>query len=141
MYRRAIAGEIARGLSMHKRSRLHFVRGTKEEAARVAEEAIDLAHNDASCRGKLLRYLKIENGTIPYYNKAEKRLSQKKDLNVASDYTKDFRQNDLVRLNQLDIELYEFAKELIDFDCEFYAQVEDSYLNIDLLQRKASIYG
>ena len=39
LYHRAIAGEIARGLSMHKRSRLHFVRGTKEEAARVAEEA------------------------------------------------------------------------------------------------------
>ena len=39
LYRRAIAGEIARGLSMYKGSRLHFVRGTKEEAARVAEEA------------------------------------------------------------------------------------------------------
>ena len=39
LYRRAIAGEIVRGLSMHKQSRLHFVRGTKEEAARVAEEA------------------------------------------------------------------------------------------------------
>ena len=39
LYRRAVAGEIARGLSLHKRSRLHFVRGSKEEAARVAEEA------------------------------------------------------------------------------------------------------
>ena len=37
--RRAIAGAIARGLSLHKRSRLHFVRGSREEAARVAEEA------------------------------------------------------------------------------------------------------
>ena len=45
LYRRAIAGAIhvhvARGLSLHKRSRLHFLRGSKEEAAtcRVAEEA------------------------------------------------------------------------------------------------------
>ena len=34
-----IAGAIARGLSLHKRSRLHFVRGSRGEAARVAEEA------------------------------------------------------------------------------------------------------
>ena len=33
------AGAIARGLSLHKRSRLHFVRGSRGEAARVAEEA------------------------------------------------------------------------------------------------------
>ena len=39
LYRRAIAGAIARGLSLHKRSRLHFVRGSRIEAARVAEEA------------------------------------------------------------------------------------------------------
>ena len=39
LYRRALAGAIARGLSLHKRSRLHFVRGSKDEAARVAEEA------------------------------------------------------------------------------------------------------
>ena len=39
LYRRAIAEAIARGLSLHKRSRLHFVRGSREEAARVAEEA------------------------------------------------------------------------------------------------------
>ena len=39
LYRRAIAGAIARGLSLHKRSRLHFVRGSRDEAARVAEEA------------------------------------------------------------------------------------------------------
>ena len=39
LYRRALAGAIARGLSLHKRSRLHFLRGSKEEAARVAEEA------------------------------------------------------------------------------------------------------
>ena len=39
LYRRAIAGAIARGLSLHKRSRLHFVRGSRVEAARVAEEA------------------------------------------------------------------------------------------------------
>ena len=37
--RRAIAGATARGLSLHKRSRLHFVRGSRGEAARVAEEA------------------------------------------------------------------------------------------------------
>ena len=37
--RRATAGAIARGLSLHKRSRLHFVRGSRGEAARVAEEA------------------------------------------------------------------------------------------------------
>ena len=34
-----LAGDIARGLSLHKRSRLHFVRGSRVEAARVAEEA------------------------------------------------------------------------------------------------------
>ena len=39
LYRRAIAGAIGRGLSLHKRSRLHFVRGSRVEAARVAEEA------------------------------------------------------------------------------------------------------
>ena len=39
LYRRAIAEAIARGLSLHKRSRLHFVRGSRDEAARVAEEA------------------------------------------------------------------------------------------------------
>ena len=39
LYRRALAGAIARGLSLHKRSRLHFVRGSRNEAARVAEEA------------------------------------------------------------------------------------------------------
>ena len=39
LYRRALAGAIARGLSLHKRSRLHFVRGSRGEAARVAEEA------------------------------------------------------------------------------------------------------
>ena len=39
LYRRALAGAIARGLSLHKRSRLHFVRGSRVEAARVAEEA------------------------------------------------------------------------------------------------------
>ena len=32
LYLRAIAGAIARGLSLHKRSRLHFLRGSKEEA-------------------------------------------------------------------------------------------------------------
>ena len=32
-------GHFARGLSLHKRSRLHFVRGSRGEAARVAEEA------------------------------------------------------------------------------------------------------
>ena len=39
LYRRALAGAIARGLSLHKRSRLHFVRGLRVEAARVAEDA------------------------------------------------------------------------------------------------------
>ena len=39
LYRRALAGAIARGLSLHKRSRLHFVRGSRVEAARVAEDA------------------------------------------------------------------------------------------------------
>ena len=40
LYHRAIAGAaIACGLSLHKRSRLHFVRGSRGEAARVAEEA------------------------------------------------------------------------------------------------------
>ena len=41
LYRRAtcIADAIARGLSLHKRSRLRFVRGSRGEAARVAEEA------------------------------------------------------------------------------------------------------
>ena len=39
LYRRALAGAIARGLSLHKRSRLHFLRGSKEEVARVAGEA------------------------------------------------------------------------------------------------------
>ena len=34
-----LAGAIARGLSLHKRSRLHFVRGSRVEAARVAEDA------------------------------------------------------------------------------------------------------
>ena len=33
LYRRAIAGAIARGLSLHKRSQLHFVRGSRGEAA------------------------------------------------------------------------------------------------------------
>ena len=51
LYRRAIAGEIARGLSMHKRSRLHFVRGTKEEAARVAEEAKNHIGGCSCCGG------------------------------------------------------------------------------------------
>ena len=37
--RRAIAGAVARGLSLHKRTRLHFVRGSRGETARVAEEA------------------------------------------------------------------------------------------------------
>ena len=35
LYRRALAGAIARGLSLHKRSRLHFVRGSRVEAARL----------------------------------------------------------------------------------------------------------
>ena len=39
LYGGAIAEAIARGLSLHKRSRLHFVRGSRDEAARVAEEA------------------------------------------------------------------------------------------------------
>ena len=39
LYRRAIAGAIALDLSLHKRSRLHFVRGSRGEAARVAEDA------------------------------------------------------------------------------------------------------
>ena len=39
LYRRAIAGAIALDLSLHKRSRLHFVRGSRGESARVAEEA------------------------------------------------------------------------------------------------------
>ena len=39
LYRRALAGAIARGLSLHKRSRLHFVRGSRVEAVRVAEDA------------------------------------------------------------------------------------------------------
>ena len=41
LYRRALAGAIARGLSLHKRSRLQFLRGSKEGAptCRVAEEA------------------------------------------------------------------------------------------------------
>ena len=34
MYRRTIAGAIARGLSLHKRSQLRFVRGSRGEAAR-----------------------------------------------------------------------------------------------------------
>ena len=38
-FSRALAGAIARGLSLHKRSRLNNLRGSKEEAARVAEEA------------------------------------------------------------------------------------------------------
>ena len=48
LYRRAIAGAIARGLSLHKRSRLHFLRGSKEEGARVAEEAKSKAPMAAS---------------------------------------------------------------------------------------------
>ena len=39
LHRRALAGAIARGLSLHKRSRLYFVRGSRVEAARVAEDA------------------------------------------------------------------------------------------------------
>ena len=43
LYRRALAGAIARGLSLQRRSRLHFVRGSRVEAAtsrvHVAEDA------------------------------------------------------------------------------------------------------
>ena len=41
LFRQALAGAIAPGLSLHKRSRLHFVRGSRVdlEAARVAEDA------------------------------------------------------------------------------------------------------
>ena len=39
LFRRALADAIARDLSLHKRSRLHFGRGSRVEAARVAEDA------------------------------------------------------------------------------------------------------
>ena len=41
LHRRVIAGAIAFGLSLHQRSRLHFVRGSREEAARVAENHLE----------------------------------------------------------------------------------------------------
>ena len=39
LHRRVLAGAIARGLSLHKRSQLHFGQGSRVEAARVAEDA------------------------------------------------------------------------------------------------------
>lgn len=39
VYRRSVAATCARGRSLHKRSRLHFVRGSAAEAANVAREA------------------------------------------------------------------------------------------------------
>ena len=49
LYRRALAGAIARGLSLHKRSRLHFVRGSRVEAARVAEDAKNHYESGGGC--------------------------------------------------------------------------------------------
>ena len=46
-YHPTIAGPIARGLSPHKRSRLHFVRGSREETARVSEDA--RSHETCRC--------------------------------------------------------------------------------------------
>ena len=63
LYRRAIAGAIIRGLSLHKKSRWHFVQGTRKEAARIAEEATNLfetgrcSDND----GFPARLIRVEN--------------------------------------------------------------------------------
>ena len=50
LYRRALAGAIARGLSLQRRSRLHFVRGSRVEAAtsrvHVAEDAKNHYENE-----------------------------------------------------------------------------------------------
>ena len=48
LHRRVIAGAIACGLSLHKRSRLHFVRGSREEAARVAENHFETGNCSVS---------------------------------------------------------------------------------------------
>ena len=51
VYRRAVAATLARGRSLHKRSRLHFVRGSREEAANVAREAKEHFHSSGQPSG------------------------------------------------------------------------------------------
>ena len=61
-----VHGAIARGLSLHKRSRLHFVRGSKNEAARVAEEAKNQFETGgySSSDGFSARHSSLENNMV-----------------------------------------------------------------------------
>ena len=58
----ALAGAIARGLSLHKRSRLHCLRGSKEEAARVAEKAKSHVETGSEGNGFSARHSSREYG-------------------------------------------------------------------------------
>ena len=72
---------------------------------------MDLSH-DETCGRLLLQYMRIESD-----------LDNSNSANF--DYTTEFRQSDVAALNELDIQLYTFAKTLLGVDCKFVSMVHD----------------
>ena len=71
---------------------------------------VDLGHENTKCRDQILTHMKI--GTdLGEANKG------------SSGYEQEFRRDDIEAVNRLDLELYLFAKGLIDADCAFYEMI------------------
>ena len=74
---------------------------------------VDLSHENTTCRDQMLTHMKIGTNlgtTNPH-------------AGTKPGYQHDFRRNDIAATNQLDLELYSFAQDLIDADCVFYEMV------------------
>lgn len=68
---------------------------------------LDLGHGDSKCQERILKHLRT-NGHLERFNKA------------ANDYGPEFRREDLIALNHLDVSLYQFANDLLNLDCRFF---------------------
>jgi hypothetical protein len=77
---------------------------------------VDLAYHDKHCLRKLFTKLKIGNETTGEVNTKHKTVSTGRIGRKYSDY---FNNATYTSLNNLDIELYKFAGELMDVDCIF----------------------
>jgi|AntRauTorckE5430_2_1112549.scaffolds.fasta_scaffold05051_1 hypothetical protein len=73
---------------------------------------VDLSNPDETCRHLLLHYMRIES-ELDNSNSAH------------SNYTEGFRRSDIAALNELDMQVYTFAKSLLEIDCRFLSMVHN----------------
>ena len=95
---------------------------TKEKHLEKAKEILsgfdhlfDFGFMDKICQNRVLKLLQFKDKKMTHLKNSKKR-------NYTSNFKSDYLKH-LVEVNSVDIELYKYAKRLMEADCEFLSQV------------------